>query len=484
MTYEEMMEKMAQVGSDGGSALHMRSEDLQHKVKVKSIPRLKNALKKKSKLLLDAELAFPFSIETGKAEKDGFNEHNKFRPTFSATTSALAIKEKANTNAALKETLMKRAGVTEWDTSNSEFTELDREIFGKYRVPRIFSLTVVHVNIPAMNTGVFGKDYAVSVKRDEDGKVVGEMPSFLLCNKFFRDKAYEEVEEYNKSIESGECKDDDQQQLQHRSNIYGRVPVSDDRPSNYVRLLEIPLDTSYEIAADSKLLAGVTAETLKDYEVVSPYKKGIRLAMEKYADGSSYKRYDTCFDFFDIEMSCPAEGDDSSNKGKAKIGQDTTFEKPSAVLSNKDVYGDSDGSLKTESLIKAIGDFYDQDTNIEKRMRSSMYTQTYDEQVENNILRTVKTVVDLDNDPYVTQKVLQQNQDFIRLAFPERDDLLEEIEAGVSDKPVGALDADGSSATAVSFDLTSDEFSDQVAKREEDAEIDDETASLDFGLAE
>ena len=60
MTYEEMMEKMAQVGSDGGSALHMRSEDLQHKVKVKSIPRLKNALKKKSKLLLDAELAFPF----------------------------------------------------------------------------------------------------------------------------------------------------------------------------------------------------------------------------------------------------------------------------------------------------------------------------------------------------------------------------------------------------------------------------------------
>lgn len=321
------------------------------------------------------------------------------------------------------------------------------------------------------------------IKRDEDGKVVGEMPSFLLCNKFFRDKAYEEVEEYNKSIESGECKDDDQQQLQHRSNIYGRVPVSDDRPSNYVRLLEIPLDTSYEITAGSKLLAGVTAETLKDYEVVSPYKKGIRLAMEKYADGS-YKRYDTCFDFFDIEMSCPAEGDDSSNKGKAKIGQDTTFEKPSAVLSSKDVYGDSDGGLKTESLIKAIGAFYDQDTNIEKRMRSSMYTQTYDEQVENNILRTVKTVVDLDNDPYVTQKVLQQNQDFIRLAFPERDDLLEEIEAGVSDKPVGALDADGSSATAVSFDLTSDEFSDQVAKREEDAEIDDETASLDFGLAE
>lgn len=475
MNYDEMMMKMQEIGSDGSSALKMRSEDLQTKHKVAKIPRLKNALKKKSKLLLEVEIALPFNPQTGEVEKDGFNEHNKYRPPFSAQTTALALKSLANKNEALKKTLMQRAGVMEWDTTGEEFTKEDWAVFDRYRVPRIFSLTVTHVNIPAMNLGAFGRDYAVSVERDGEGRVVGEMPTFLMCNKFFRDKAYEEVKEYEELCKSGECKDDTESQSKHKSDIYGRVPVSDDKPSNYVRLFEIPVDTSYEIA-DGVDLAGVTKETVKDYEVISNYKKGIRLAVESYMD-KGWKRYDTNFNFFDIEMTCPTSGDDSTQKGKADIGQNTKFEKPSVVLTNQEVYNEDGKGLKTAKLIDAIGAYIDDDVNVEKRMRASMFTPVYDEKVENSILTSIGTVIDLDNDKYITQKVIQDNADFIRLVFPDRDDLFEEIEAGISEKAEGSLDSGAAASAAKMFDLTSEEFTDQVAENEDAV---GETESLDF----
>lgn len=483
MNYKEMVAKMEEIGSDGGSVLNMRSEDLQTKHKTVKIPRLKNALKKKSKLLLDTEIALPFNPETGEVEKDGFNEHHKYRPPFSSTTTALALKERANENENLKKTLMQRAGVTEWDTTPTEdLTKTDWDIFDRYRVPRIFSLTVTHVNIPAMNLGAYGRDYAVSVKRDADGKVIGEMPVFLACNKFFRDKAYEEVKEYEELCKSGQCKDDTEAQAKHKGEIYGRVPVSDDKPSNFVRMFEIPVDTSYEISSDVDL-KGITKESIKDYEVITNYKKGIRLAVESYKD-KSWKRYDTCFDFFDIELTCPTSGDDSTQKGKAQIGQDTKYEKPSVVLTSRDVYDDGNGGLSTTGLIKAIREYIDDDVNVEQRMRVSMYTSVYDEKVENDILRTIETVVDLDNDKYITQKVLADNADFVRLAFSDRDDLLEEIEAGVSDKAEGRLDATDSINVAGTFDLTSDEFTDKAAAEEELSGIEEDLESLDFAMQE
>ena len=73
MTMEELITIMDSVGQNGSSQLNLRSEDLQTKRVIKRLPMLKNALKKKSKLLLETEIALPFDPQTGKAEPQGFN---------------------------------------------------------------------------------------------------------------------------------------------------------------------------------------------------------------------------------------------------------------------------------------------------------------------------------------------------------------------------------------------------------------------------
>ncbi|KSV57900.1 hypothetical protein [Acetivibrio ethanolgignens] len=191
LTHEELMTMLEQAGSNGGSSLNMRSEALQSKKKKRYIPRIKRELRKVSRLLLPIDLAIPFNPVTGQSEPDGFNAGNCYRPPISATSSALVLKEMAQTNEALRATLMKRAGVTEWDTSDAKtLTKQDWVIFKKYRVPRIFTIPAIHVNIPALSNSQFGVDYLSNVERDSDGGVVGDYPMILKINKLFRDIAF------------------------------------------------------------------------------------------------------------------------------------------------------------------------------------------------------------------------------------------------------------------------------------------------------
>lgn len=459
MTMDDLIKAMKEAGSDGSSKMKMRSEDLQYKNIQKKLKNLKSGVKKKSKLLLEAEIALPFDPLTGESSKDGFNEHNKWRPTQSATTTALALKDAANKNENLKSIFMKRVGMSEWDTSDcTTLTQQDWEIFGRYRVPRIFSVSVTHVNIPAMGTGVYGKDFAVSVKRDKiTGDVIGEKPGFLAAFQFFNDRAYEEIKDYNDKVEKGIVKDDDQAQKTVRSNIRSRIPVSDDHPGNYVRIFEIPLNTSYEI--DEKVdLSGITQDRIADFEVISKYKKGIRQCVEQYIT-HGWKKFDKCFDFFDIEMSGPVSGDDSTQQGKAKIGIDTTYDKPSSLLTDPDSYG-KDGE-KTVLLREQLREYIDKDVNVEEKIRSSMRIPVYDEKVEQQIFSTLKTVIDIDHDKFISASVIEHNQEFIRIVFDDKGDMIvEEVVAGISNKPAGKLDADAAVSEGKKYDLASDAFND------------------------
>lgn len=466
MTMSEILKKMEDAGNDGSSQLQLRSEDLQHKQTVKRIPMLKNGIKKKCELLLETELALPFNPETGQPDEK-FNVKRKYRPPFSATSVALALKEMAQTNEGLRNTLMKRAGVSEWDVSDTEtFTKSDWTVFAKYRVPRIFTVIVTHVDIAAVGTGAFGRDYAVSVKRNEDGDVIGEVPGFLVANKFFRDRNYEELNAYNESISNGECKDDEKAQKEARSKIMGKAPVSDDKPANYVRLFEIPTDNEYVIS-NSVDLAGITADSVKDFEVLSRYKKGIRQAVEKYQDGS-WKKFDKYFDFWMIEMSGPTEGDDSTNQGKAQIGLNTTFEKPTVLFNDEDSY---DSGEKTKTLIGALREYIDSDPNLEKKVRTSMRIPVYDETVEDMIYRSLSTVIDIDHDDFITNKVISDNKDFILRVFKEQgEELLEEIEAGISNRKEGALDSEDAKKEAKTYDLETAEFTESLDLGMEDDE--------------
>lgn len=459
MTMKELKQKMTDAGSDGSSKLHLRSEDLQQKFRVERIPRLKNGLKKAARILLEAEIALPFDPETGESDPNGFNSHNKYRPPFSATTTALALKQAANENEKLKTTLMNRAGIEEWDTANfSEFTADDWIIFKKYRVPRIFSLIVTHITIPAMTSSKYGMNYAVTVERDSEGNPVGEVPGFLVANKFFRDRAYEELAAYNKSLESGECKDDDKVQKEHSMGIFNNIPVTEDIPANFVRLFELPLDTDYKISSDVKM-NGVTKESIKDFEVLSNYKKKLRVGVESYLE-TNWKEFDNFFDFFEMDQICPTTGDDSSDKGKAQIGQDTKFDRPTIPLDSHKHYADG---KTTERLVAAIREYIDNDVNVEERVRRSMRVPVYDETVEDKLYQTLSTVINLHGDEYITQEVIKSNQQFLRSVFPdEADELIEEVDAGISEKEVGALDSEDASKIKGTYDLSDDEFNDDL----------------------
>lgn len=454
MTMNEMMQAMQDAGCDGSSTLHMRSESIQNRPQMNRIPTLRNKLKKKSKLLLMTELAFPFNPATGEPDEK-FNNDNKYRPPMSATTVALAMKDYANTNEALKSTLMKRSGVSEWDTSVAEFTPVDWKVFAPYRVPKIFTVIATHINIPAMGTGQFGRDYAVSVERDpKTGEIVGELPSFLKVNKLFNDKAYEQIHEYEEKIASGDLKQTKDQQDAYKQQARSACCVSNDKHINYVQMFEIPLDNKYVV--DEKVISSDNLEQeVKGFEVISRYKQKIRQAVESYKDGS-WERFDKNFDFWEIEMTCPSTGDDSTNSGKAEIGRETKFEKPTVTLQDTDEY---DGGKKTEALVTAIRSFVDADLDIEQEMRRSMMISVFDDSVEAAMFNCLKTVLDLKGDKYLTNKVIQSNAEMISLIFgDEGDEVLEEINAGVSEKNEGNLDEDDSKSTAKQYDLSSSEF--------------------------
>lgn len=453
MNREEMMKMMQEAKLDGSSKLHLRSESIQTKVRVNRIPRLKKSLKKKSKLLIITDLALPFNPETGVAD-DQFNADNKYRPPFSATSVALSLKEWADTNEALKKTLMARAGVESWDTSDHDtLNDDDVKIFIRYRVPRVFTVPVVHVNIPVMTKSEYGRDYLINVERDPmTGQVVGEVPGVLKVNKFLRDIAYEKLEAYQKQLDSGELKHTDEQQKEEKRRIFNEIPVSDDHPSNFITAFEIPLTFKYEISSDANL-AGVSAEEMKNFLVMSSYSKGIRTAIESYVSGE-WSKFDKYLDFYEIDMNCPNEGDEDSKQGKMRIGLDTKYEKPQESLEDAVDYA---------KIEKTIRDCIDGMVDIEEQMRCSMSVTPYTDSVENQLFTALKTVVDIVDNEFVTKKVLTENNEVVSLAYGDTAaELLEEIDAGISEKVEGVLDVEKAQKTAKTYNLDSSDFSDDV----------------------
>lgn len=451
MTREEMLQKMTEAGV-GKSALHMRSESIQQRNQVKRIPGLKKKLKKKSKLLIIADLALPFNPETG-AEDDTFNVDNKFRPTFSATTTALMLKASADENETLKKALMKRARVTEWDTSGNTLTEEDKKVFAQYRVPRIFTVPVVHVDIPVMTGNDFGKDYAISVQYDhETGEIVGEVPGVLKVSKLFNDRNYEEIADHTAKIQSGEIHETEKQQQEFRTSVYQKTPVSDVHPSNWVTAIELPLTNNYKLTADIDY-AEIDTKGIRQQLIATRLSSKMKQALDNYHTGA-WEKFDECFDFYAVDMACPTEGDETSNTGKQQIGLNTAYEKPSFSLEE---------CLDTgvDKTRKAIQDFIDETTDIENEVRRSMFIGVYTPEVESQIFQSLYTVLDIEKDVFLTQKVIEANKEVINLAFAgEGAALLDDIAAGVSSLDEGALDAEKSAAAAKSYNLDSADFVD------------------------
>ena len=449
MNTQELIERMSEAGQKGGSELNMRSEELQTKQRVARIPSLKKKLKKKSKLLLVLDLAIPFNPETGEVD-ELFNPSHKFRPAVSATSAALMVKLYASKCKKTKEVLMKQAGVTSWDTSDTDtFTDEDRTIFSKYRVPRLFSMNVVTVNIPAI-TKDFSRDYAIKVDRDpKTGELVGEPPIALKINKLFNNKIYEQIQHLEDQCASGEINLTDEQKKTRKRDIYSTNPVSDDHPVNWAEIIELPLTANFAINADVNV-ASLTAEDVKPLVVNSRYSKKLHDKVTSYMTGELVV-FDRYFDFFEMDMNCPTDGDEQTKEGKMQIGLNTTFDNPVYKLTDLP---------ECETIKSAVREYLDSDLDIEKEILRSIYVSEYSEDLEQQLIKALPTVFDLDDD-FCTTEVLKANKDIISLAFGDEGlTLIEEADAGVSDKASGVLDEAASKQEAKQYDLNSAEFQD------------------------
>ena len=422
MSLDEFLSEMEEQGLDGTSRYQLRNESIQNKQR-SGINRLKREKKKKSKLLVTLELAIPFNPMTGVPDET-YNADHKFRPTKSATTVALMLKKHVDAHENIKEIFAKRAGVEveDWDTSDTTtLTKTDEMVFGKYRVPRVFTFPVVHVDIPVM-TGAYGRDYMIDVDRDPlSGEIVGTEPMAITANRFFKAMCSEELEEYNNKLDSGEIDHTEKQQKEERSKIFSKNPVSDDHPVNWILAVELPLDNTYELASDCKL-SSISADNFKDYLVIARRNKSIKEALEKYNNGSWIK-FDKYFDFWEIDMACPTEGETP-----AEIGQGTSYEKTTESLN--DVVG-------YDKFFEGYVEYTDGTEDLEKTIIASVRISTYDERVEKQLVCALPSVIDVKS-PYLTQKVINRYKDFLTLVLGEEgDELLLDVEMGTSDKADG-----------------------------------------------
>jgi hypothetical protein len=188
---QDLVDKIKAGELKGESSLKLRNESAQTKIRVKRIDKLQKELKKRSKLFIPVEIAVPFDPMDGSEEV--YHSENKFRPALSATSSALLLKALANENDDVKKLFMKKANVPEWDTTavmggvaadgetSEVITEVDKQIFRLYRLPRIFTLPVVTIKDSRITGRDYGRDYIIEVERNKDtGRVEGEMPIALI----------------------------------------------------------------------------------------------------------------------------------------------------------------------------------------------------------------------------------------------------------------------------------------------------------------
>ena len=427
MSIEELLKELQENGKDATSEFKLRNEDIQTKQGTTRIPKIKKEVKKKHKLLLPLELALPFNPVTGVAD-DTYNPQSKFRPIMSATKVALMLKELANRNEATKKTLMSRAGVDQWDTSDvSVLTEEDKAIFKRYRVPVIYTLPVVRVNIPVL-TGDYGRDYILDVERDEiTGNLVdpGNEPLVLQANRFFRDLAYVEVQDYQAKLDSGELNDTEKVQKETKSKIYGKNPVSDDHPSNWLICLDLPMVNNYHLDTDMVDYSGMTTADLKKCLGVLKYNKAIKDSVSKYLSGE-WLKYDRYFDYFEIDMCCPAEGNTP-----AEIGLSTTYEKPTEELLSCEQY---------EKVNKCFTEYLNDRADVEKIFLASVRISNYDDSVERALSTALSSVINLDS-PWLSTDVIKRHADFLTIVLGDKaDTLLLDCEMDDSTRSTVAVD--------------------------------------------
>lgn len=440
INFKELQKKMETVGDNGVSKLNMRNEEKQRKFQPKRFNHLKKEKRKKSKLCFVKEIAIPFNPKTGK-EDDTYNTGSKWRPPYSVESVIKLVKSYAMENEEAKQALMQHAGISSWDVTDPDtVTDEDYRLFGSYLTARIFSIPAVHVTIPSMCNNAYGRDYTVDVKVDPvTGQYIGEVPLILQAHKFFIEMAYEELADYNDKLSSGVFKHDEKQQKEYRQGIFSKVPISDLAPINFIQAFEIPLNQKFELNDDKCLVTSDKAFVDKQTVLVR-MNRTISDVLDKFC-GGDYSAVDKYPEYFVVDMSCP-----NDTESPTELGKRTSYERELNTLKDMEDY---------DNFRAATVDYLDNFKDLEETVFRSSFVSRYDSSVDTQLLTACNSLIDLKN-PFLTQKVIESNKDFLMLALGEKfDELQLEVECGISDKAEGNLDSAAAKQVAKTFDIAS-----------------------------
>lgn len=440
INFKELQKKMETVGDNGVSKLNMRNEEKQRKFQPKRFNHLKKEKRKKSKLCFVKEIAIPFNPKTGK-EDDTYNTGSKWRPPYSVESVIKLVKSYAMESEEAKQALMQHAGISSWDVTDPDtVTDEDYRLFGSYLTARIFSIPAVHVTIPSMCNNAYGRDYTVDVKVDPvTGQYIGEVPLILQAHKFFIEMAYEELADYNDKLNSGIYKHDEKQQKEYRQGIFSKVPISDLAPINFIQAFEIPLNQKFELNDDKCLVTSDKAFVDKQTVLVR-MNRTISDVLDKFC-GGDYSAVDKYPEYFVVDMSCP-----NDTESPTELGKRTSYERELNTLKDMEDY---------DNFRAATVDYLDNFKDLEETVFRSSFVSRYDSNVDTQLLTACNSLIDLKN-PFLTQKVIESNKDFLMLALGEKfDELQLEVECGISDKAEGNLDSAAAKQVAKTFDIAS-----------------------------
>lgn len=440
INFKELQKKMETVGDNGVSKLNMRNEEKQRKFQPKRFNHLKKEKRKKSKLCFVKEIAIPFNPKTGK-EDDTYNTGSKWRPPYSVESVIKLVKSYAMESEEAKQALMQHAGISSWDVTDPDtVTDEDYRLFGSYLTARIFSIPAVHVTIPSMCNNAYGRDYTVDVKVDPvTGQYIGEVPLILQAHKFFIEMAYEELADYNDKLSSGVFKHDEKQQKEYRQGIFSKVPISDLAPINFIQAFEIPLNQKFELNDDKCLVTSDKAFVDKQTVLVR-MNRTISDVLDKFC-GGDYSAVDKYPEYFVVDMSCP-----NDTESPTELGKRTSYERELNTLKDMEGY---------DNFRAATVDYIDNFKDLEETVFRSSFVSRYDSSVDTQLLTACNSLIDLKN-PFLTQKVIESNKDFLMLALGEKfDELQLEVECGISDKAEGNLDSAAAKQVAKTFDIAS-----------------------------
>lgn len=367
----------------------IRNEKLQKKENNRRIGFFKKEKNTNYKLLPLKTIAFPFDPFTMQVGE--FNEDNKFRTESSASTMILAFKRVYAQDEELKAKFMKKAKVDSWNTSDLEnVTKEDIAVFSEFTHPFIFTLQLIHINDKVITGDANGKDYKITVVRDEVGNIVdswtdkaGEehiTPQFVKRSmelaSFYSQLALNKYNEW--VVGEGANKTDDDKSKQ-RLAFLSASPISEERPRNY--LLAFAFDMGDTLSINEKELMDIDEKNAGKYLKLVPLSNKLKDQIALFK--STYAKRDVYPSYYEMDVIVP---DIEDNKER---GQKTNWNTAEEKLS------EYDNQELIEKISSAISTHIDEKKEIEKVFLGSSYVQPYTETIYKALVERIAETEDL-----------------------------------------------------------------------------------------